>query len=214
MTDNRTALVTGATSGLGFETAAQLAEEGHGQVFATGRTPERAAVAADELSARTGIDVFIPIALDLDDPGSVDDAVAELAARSDHIDVAVLNAGIAPTKELRRSEAGYELTVSSSLIGHHLLTVRLLERGLLAARARIVIAGSEAARGDVPTFTPLDLPSFASERFAGDLEAAIEAQMQMQRPPSTSHLIPTPPRRYLSPGGRRSSQRCFPKEWR
>ena len=37
-----------------------------------------------------------------------------------------------------------------TLIGHHLLPLRLLEAGLLAAGAHIVIAGSEAARGDVP----------------------------------------------------------------
>ncbi len=39
-TTNRTALATGATSGLGFEAAAQFAAAGYGNVVVTGRTPE------------------------------------------------------------------------------------------------------------------------------------------------------------------------------
>ena len=50
--------------------------------------------------------------------------------------------------------------------------------------ARIVIAGSEAARGDVPTFKPVDLNALAEQHFGGNLEAAIEAQMRME-PPAT-----------------------------
>ena len=96
----------------------------------------------------------------------------------------ILNAGIAPPPDMIRSHDGFDATVSSSLIGHHLLTMRLLEHGLLADDARIVISASEAARGDVPTFRPLDLPLFASEHFDGDLEAAIEAQMYMREPAS------------------------------
>ena len=46
MTNSRIALVTGATSGLGFETAAQLAQQGFDRVIATGRTREKAASAA------------------------------------------------------------------------------------------------------------------------------------------------------------------------
>lgn len=182
MTGNRTALVTGATSGLGFETAAQLADQGFTKVIATGRTIDRAAAAAARLESRTGRDVFEPLAVDLDDLAGVEVAVGTLASRGGPIDVAILNAGIAPTKELRRNKAGFELTFSSSLIGHQLLTMRLLEQELLADGARIVVAGSEAARGDVPTFTPIDLHSFADEHFGGDLEAAIESQMRMEPP--------------------------------
>ena len=41
---------------------------------------------------------------------------------------------------------GVELTFASTLIGHHVLTMRLLENHLLYEHARIVIAGSEGAR--------------------------------------------------------------------
>jgi len=180
----RTALVTGANSGLGYEAAAQLAEQGYGIVIITARTDEKARSARDALSARTGKDTFDTLALDNDVLGTVEAAAAELAERRQEIDFLLLNAGIAPTKDLVKTAEGVEATVSASLIGHHLFTMRLLEAGLLSDKARIVIAGSEAARGDVPTFNPIDFDAFAAEHFAGDLEAAIETQLRME-PPAT-----------------------------
>ena len=52
--------------------------------------------------------------------------------------------------------AGIEAT-QAPLIGHHQLTVGLLRANLLSPNARIVIAGSEAARGDVPLFSYTDV---------------------------------------------------------
>jgi hypothetical protein len=61
------------------------------------------------------------------------------------------------------------------LIGHHQLTVGLLGAGLLSPSARIVIAGSEAARGDVPMFSYTDVAAFAAKHHQGDRTAAVEA---------------------------------------
>ena len=180
MTAPRTALVTGATSGLGFEAAAQLADQGFSTVYVSGRTDAKAANAAQELAARTGKDVFQPLTLDLDSLATVDPAVAGLSGAA--IDTLILNAGIAPPNEKTMSPDGIERTVSSSLIGHHRFTMRLLEHGLLSEDAAIVIAGSEAARGDVPTFSPVDLNELAASGFSGNLEEAIEAQMKMNAP--------------------------------
>lgn len=181
-TTDRTALVTGASSGLGLEASAQLAEQGFARVIVTARTDQKAETARDELSSRTGRDVFEPLALDNDHLDTVEAAARLLAQRGGQIDVLVLNAGLAPPKDLRKTQEGIEATIASTLVGHHLLTMRLLEHGLLSDNARIVIAGSEAARGDVPTFSPLDLDAFAAENFNGDLEAAIEAQIRMEAP--------------------------------
>jgi len=177
-----TALVTGANSGLGFEASAQLAERGYRRVIVTARTSEKAATARDLLFARTGRDVFEGLTLDNDDLTTVESATAELSDRGGKIDLLLLNAGIAPTKDVVKTAQGFEGTVSSTLIGHHLLTSRLLELDLLSDTARIIIAGSEAARGDVPTFHPLDVNAFAAEYFDGNLEAAIEAQVLMDAP--------------------------------
>jgi NAD(P)-dependent dehydrogenase (short-subunit alcohol dehydrogenase family) len=181
-TTERTALVTGATSGLGFEVAAQIAEQDGGQVIVTGRTKAKARDALDQLATRTARDVFEPLELDLDSMSSVEAAADALIERGGTIDLLILNAGIAPPADVTRSHDGIERTMSSSLIGHHILTVRLIEAGLIGEHARIVIAGSEAARGDVPTFHPVDFREFATESFGGDWEAAIEAQIRMQEP--------------------------------
>ena len=61
------------------------------------------------------------------------------------------------------------------LIGHHQLTMGLLGAGLLAPDARIVIAGAEPARGDVPMFQFTDLAAFAAKEYKGDRVSAIEA---------------------------------------
>ncbi len=184
MSDNtsRSALVTGANSGLGFEAAAQLAESGYRKVTITVRTAEKAAIARDALIDRTGKDVFETLVLDNARRETVEAATAEMIKRDDPIDVLLLNAGLAPTGKVSRTPDGIEATVASTLTGHHLLTMRLLESGLLGSAARIVIAGSEAARGDVPMMNPLDVPGFAAEHFDGNLEAAIEAQIRMEAP--------------------------------
>ena len=105
--------------------------------------------------------------VDLDDLDSVETAVSSLAY-GQKLDRLILNAGIAPPKDVIKTASGFDATVTSSLIGHHLLTMRLLEAGLIAKDASVVIAGSEAAR----------------EHFDGDIEQAIEVQMRMD-PPAT-----------------------------
>ena len=182
MKDTATALVTGATSGLGFETAKLLADRGYGRVIITARTQEKANRARAELAMRDERHVFETLLLDFDDLSTVEAAVVELAARGGKIDVLILNAGMAPRPEVSKTADDLEATVASTLIGHHLLTMRLVENDLVSERARIVIAGSEAARGDVPMFQPLDVNRFAIDQFGGDLEAAIEAQIRMQPP--------------------------------
>ena len=99
-------------------------------------------------------------------------AAAELIENGTKIDFLLLNAGMVSGSQLVTTDENIEITYASSLIGHHQLTMALLGDDALASEARIVIAGSEAARGDVPTFTPVDLPNYASEHFDGDLELA------------------------------------------
>jgi NAD(P)-dependent dehydrogenase (short-subunit alcohol dehydrogenase family) len=175
MGENRNALVTGATSGLGFEAAAQLAEAGWSKVTITGRNEDRAKAATKRLVERTGKDVFETLTVDLNKSASVADAAAELARRGDSIDFLLLNAGMVSGSSLVTTDENVEITFASSLVGHHELTMGVLDAGLLADTGRIVIAGSEAARGDVPTFNPTDLHEFAADNFDGDLVVAAEA---------------------------------------
>ncbi len=176
----RTVLVTGATSGIGFEAAAQLADAGYTSVIITGRSASRAKAAAAALAERTGRDVFESVELDLGDPDSTQAAAAALADRA--LDALVLNAGMVSGRERKFTADGIELTFASSIIGHHRLTAALLASGALASQARIVIAGSEAARGDVPTMNIANLGKLSDQAYRGDLVAAATALMRGEQP--------------------------------
>ena len=183
MYESKTAMVTGATSGLGFEAAAQLAEAEYGRVLVSGRTRHKAETAALGLAARTGKSVFVPVVMDNDRLATVSELVATLIRDGETIDFLLLNAGIAPPKQLRVNGDGLETVQASSLIGHHLLTAGLVDGHALAEGAAVVMAGSEAARGDVPTMNPVDLDELAA-MFDDDMEAGLRAYITM-RPPLT-----------------------------
>jgi len=168
------ALVTGATSGLGQAAARLLAEDGWREIIVTGRSLAGAQKAASQLAAQHKRVIFTPLALDLDKPSTVQSAVAELVKRGQPIDFLLLNAGLVPFKKRAVTATGVESS-QAPLIGHHQLTVGLLNANLLGPNARIVIAGAEPARGGVPMFKYTDLPAFAAKRFQGNRTAAVEA---------------------------------------
>jgi NAD(P)-dependent dehydrogenase (short-subunit alcohol dehydrogenase family) len=168
------ALVTGATSGLGYEAARLLGIEGCRQVIVTGRSLAQVQETAAQLAAETKTRVFTPLELDLDTPTSVQSALAELVRLGRPIDLLLLNAGMVPGKRRVLTGAGVEAS-QAALIGHHQLTVGLLRANLLSPNARIVIAGAEPARGGVPMFRYTDLPAFANTFYRGDKTAAVEA---------------------------------------
>ena len=168
------ALVTGTTSGLGHAAARMLAAKGYREVIVTGRSLARVQETAAQLAAETKTQVFTPLELDLDSPSSVQSALAELVKRGRPIDFLLLNAGMVGGKKRVLTAAGIE-AAQAPLIGHHQLTVGLLRANLLSPNARIVIAGSEAARGDVPMFSYTDVAAFAATHHHGDRTAAVEA---------------------------------------
>jgi NAD(P)-dependent dehydrogenase (short-subunit alcohol dehydrogenase family) len=168
------ALVTGTTSGLGYSAAKQLVQEGWNHVIVTGRSHPGVDEAVNRLKAETGTQNFTGIALDLNSSASVKKALAALVKRGVPIDFLLLNAGLMPGKERAVTSENIEAS-QAPLIGHHQLTMGLLGAGLLAPDARIVIAGAEPARGDVPMFQFTDLPAFAAKEYKGDRVLAIEA---------------------------------------
>jgi len=167
------ALVTGATSGLGYAAARLLATEGSRAVIVTGRSLARIEETAAQLAAETKTQVFTPLELDLDTQSSVQSALAALVKRGQPVDFLLLNAGWIGGKERVLTAAGIEVT-QAPLIGHHQLTVGLLGANLLSPNARIVIAGSESARGDVPMFPYTDVAALAAAHYRGDRSAAVK----------------------------------------
>ncbi len=168
------ALVTGATSGVGYAAARILAGEGWREIIVTGRSLSRAQETAAQLAVETKMQVFTPLELDLDKPSRVQAALAELVKRGRPVDFLLLNAGVLGGKARVLTAAGVE-AAQAPLIGHHQLTVGLLGANLLSPNARIVIAGSEAARGDVPMFSYTDVAAFAAAHHHGDRRAAVKA---------------------------------------
>ncbi len=167
------ALVTGTTSGLGHAAARMLAAEGYREVIVTGRSLARVQETAAELAAETKTQVFTPLELDLDTPSSVQSALAELVKRGLPIDFLLLNAGMVGGKKRVLTAAGIE-AAQAPLIGHHQLTVGLLRANLLSPNARIIIAGAEPARGDVPMYSLTDVTALAAKHFRWDQSAAVE----------------------------------------
>ena len=161
--EKQTVLVTGANSGLGFEAAAQLAQLGYGRVILACRTIDKAQTAKQELAARVGSDPFETLAVDVSSVESAEAASDELKKRGLAIDSLLLNAGMVSGDEMHKSVDDLEIAFASSIIGHHVLTLRLLDAGLLPEGARVVIAGSEAARNDLPGMMDMKLYDFATE---------------------------------------------------
>ncbi len=180
--DNKTALVTGANSGLGFEAAAQLAEQGYSKIILVCRDLKKANDAQRSLHQRTGKDIFEPLAADMSTLSSVKIATKKLLQLGVHIDLLLLNAGVWPGAQISRNKEGIETAFASTLLGHHCLTLGLLNDNLLSPKAKIIISSSELARGDFPGAKLLDIKQFSQQYFKGDLTKAILAVTHVTSP--------------------------------
>lgn len=140
----RTAIVTGANSGIGFETAAALAASGATVVLAC-RNPERAAAsqaAIEERHPKAQVEV---LGLDLASQSQIADAAAETSERFAHVDLLVNNAGVMGT-ERSVTPDGHELLFGTNHLGHFAYTGRILPRLLDAPGARVVTITSLSYR--------------------------------------------------------------------
>ncbi len=133
----RLALVTGATSGLGYETALELLRHG-ADVLVAARNPEKAAQAAETLTQKAGRAPTV-LELDLADLASVQRAAEEVVKSYDRLDLLINNAGVmAPP--YRQTLDGFELQLGTNHLGHFALTGRLLP--LLLKGSRVVTVSS------------------------------------------------------------------------
>ena len=136
----RVAIVTGANSGLGLETARQLAAKGATVVLAC-RSPERSAAAVEDIRSTVPVARLELQQLDLASLDSVRDAAEALRSSYDRIDLLVNNAGVMYTdRELTRD--GFELQFGTNHLGHFALTARLLDRLLPVPGSRVVTVAS------------------------------------------------------------------------
>jgi NAD(P)-dependent dehydrogenase (short-subunit alcohol dehydrogenase family) len=140
----RTAVVTGANAGLGFQTAAELAAKGAHVVLAVRNLDRGRDAAARIVEVSPAAQVSLQ-ELDLTSLASIRAAAGRL--RSDHarIDLLINNAGVVYTPRLT-TEDGFELHFGTNHLGHFALTGLLLDRLLPVAGSRVVTVSSLSHR--------------------------------------------------------------------
>jgi retinol dehydrogenase-12 len=141
------AVVTGATSGIGLETARGLARAGFDLVLAC-RNAEKASVVRAAISAESPGVAVETLQLDLASLASIRSFAAGLAERHGSVDLLVNNAGVFCDAR-RLTEDGFEMTMGVNFLGTYLLTrlllPLLLREGTVHQPARIVNVSSAAA---------------------------------------------------------------------
>jgi len=152
----RTALVTGATNGLGRAIVDRLVGEG-ARVLAGARSEERFLPLREWLTERHGATVaerLEPAYADLASMASAEDLARRLLERPP-LDLVFLNAGIHDVPH-RLTEEGHELTYATNYLGHFLFLHRLLAAGHLGPGARVVVSQSEAVHGNPFAWADVD----------------------------------------------------------
>lgn len=140
-------IVTGANSGIGKATARQLADLGATVVLVC-RCRERAEAALCELNCVEGR-CFDLLSLDLADLDSVRAFAAAFAAKYDHLDALINNAGILGRRRAETKQ-GFEMSFGVNYLGAFLLTMLLLPLLEKSEQGRVVMMTSVAhAWGDV-----------------------------------------------------------------
>ena len=140
----RTALVTGATRGLGLHVAQALARSGMGVVLAgRDRAAGEAAVAA--IRARQGADGTVSfVSLDLGSLADVESFASGMAAQYPALDLLVNNAGVMAIPSRQATVDGFERQLGVNYLGHFALTARLLPLLRREKSARVVSVASLA----------------------------------------------------------------------
>jgi NAD(P)-dependent dehydrogenase (short-subunit alcohol dehydrogenase family) len=140
----RLAVVTGADTGLGFETAQVLAARGASVVLAVRDTEKGKHAAARIAGAAPGADVTVQ-PLDLASLDSIRAAAGQLRAQHPAIDLLINNAGVLFTPKQATGD-GFELQFGTNHLGHFALTGLLLEQMLPVPGSRVVTVTSLAHR--------------------------------------------------------------------
>ncbi|MEU1207108.1 oxidoreductase [Nocardia sp. NPDC005825] len=169
----RTAIVTGASAGLGLETALRLAEHGARVVLAC-RNAEKAGAAADLIRAQAPDAELSFVEIDLASLESVGKAAVRLHDEVDRIDLLVNNAGmLSRTRSL--TEDGFETTFATNHLGAFAFTGQVLDL-LRAAPAGRVVAVTTGLASKKEAVIELDDLFFERRRYKG-LQAYAQSKL-------------------------------------
>ncbi|QKS81005.1 oxidoreductase [Pseudomonas bijieensis] len=150
----RIVLVTGGTSGMGYEDALALARAG-AQVIIAARNPERGAQAIARIQQAVPDAKVQFEAVDLANLSSVRDLAQRLNQRLPRLDVLINNAAIMAPSERGTSADGFELQLATNYLGHFALTGLLVPLLRQSQDARVVSLSSIAATRGAMNFDDL-----------------------------------------------------------
>ena len=156
----RLAIVTGANSGIGLETARELARNG-AQVVLACRSQPRAEAAIEDIRAELPDAAVEFVRLDLEDLDQIRGFAASVHERADRLDLLINNAGVMVPPE-GRTRQGFELQLGVNHLAHFALTGLLMDLLLATESARVVNVSSQAHRFGKMDF---DDPDFESRGY-------------------------------------------------
>jgi NAD(P)-dependent dehydrogenase (short-subunit alcohol dehydrogenase family) len=140
----RSAVVTGATGGLGYETALALARAG-AEVILTGRDDRKGQSAIEKILREVSLARISYEPLDLANLASIADFSQRMKSRQS-LDLLINNAGVMALPRRQTTADGFEMQFGTNYLGHFILTARLLPLLRRAGRPRVVNVSSLAHR--------------------------------------------------------------------
>ena len=175
--NSKRVLITGATNGIGKETALELAKMG-AEVIIVGRNPQKTERVLNELKIASGNQKIDMLIADLSSIEQINSLANEFHSKYDSLDVLINNAG-AVFSEYQQSADGLEMTFALNHISYFLLTNLLLDTIKQTAKqtgeARIINVSSgahQAARNGLKLDNLYDKDSFGSFSAYGESKLA------------------------------------------
>lgn len=162
----KTILLTGATDGIGLETAKQLVAQGH-TVLVHGRSESKLATTLQTLAAIDGAGQAVAYRADLSNLAEVDAMADAIRNEHAHIDVLINNAGVFKTPT-PRLDSGLDIRFVVNTLAPWLLTQRLLAS--MTSGGRVVNLSSAAQ-------APVDLNALAGKRALDDSSAYAQSKL-------------------------------------
>jgi NAD(P)-dependent dehydrogenase (short-subunit alcohol dehydrogenase family) len=161
--ESKSILITGATDGIGRETAKELASAGH-RVIIHGRNNQKLQDTGEFIRKKTGKNVFDTYAADLGKLIEVQKMAGKILHEHPLIDVLINNAGVYQG-QLELTEDGLEKTFAINHLSHFLLTNKLLPLIRKSKQGRIVVVSSKIHASSI------DFSNLQGEKFFNGSEA-------------------------------------------
>ena len=155
--DNKVILITGASDGIGKETAKALAKQGH-TIIMHGRNPQKTKSAYEEVKTKSGNNNIEYLVADFLSLAEIKRFADNIKQKYDRLDVLVNNAGAQFTGKRETTDEGHEKTMSINVFAPHLLTILLLPLLKKSPSARVLTVASAAHKmAGKPTLADIEL---------------------------------------------------------